>query len=116
MSSTLISTLSPGMAISAPAGRAEGAGDVGGPEVELGAVAVVERGVPAALLFRQDVDLGLELRVGLDAGALGQDLAALDLVALDAAQEAADVVAGAALVGPLLEHLGAGDGGLAGRP
>src|SRR5579862_600192 len=98
-----------------PAGQADRAGDVGRPEVELGPVAVVERGVPAALLLGQDVDLGLEGRVGLDRAALGHDLAALDLLALDAPQEAADVVPGAALVEQLLEHLDAGDDDLAGR-
>ena len=103
------------MTISAPPGRPMRAGDVGGPEVELGPVAVVEGGVAAALLLGQDVDLGLELRVGLDGARLGQHLAALDLVALDAPQEAADVVAGPALVEQLLEHLDAGDDDLAGR-
>ena len=68
----------------------------------------------AALLLGQDVDLGGELGVGLDRAGLGQDLAALDLLALDAPQEAADVVAGAALVEQLLEHLDAGDDDLAG--
>ena len=52
---------------------------------------------------------------GLTEPRLGQDLAALDLVALDAPDEAADVVAGAALVEQLLEHLDAGDHDLAGR-
>src|SRR4029078_7993199 len=128
ISSTVISTLAAGMSSSAPAGstvvaghdplgrvgQPDGAGDVGRPEVELGPVAVVERGVPAALLLGQAVDLGAELRVGLDAAGLGQDLATLDLVALDAPQEAADVVAGAALVEELLEHLDAGHDDLAG--
>src|SRR5829696_9571497 len=75
-----------------PLGQADVAGDVGRPEVELGPVAVVEGGVAAALLLGQDVDLGGELRVGLDRARLGQDLAALDLLALDAPDEAADVV------------------------
>src|SRR6476661_4227467 len=98
-----------------PLGQADGAGDVGRAEVELGPVAVVERGMAAALLLRQDVDLRGELRVGLDAARLGEDLAALDLLALDAPDEAADVVAGATLVEELLEHLDAGDDDLAGR-
>ena len=70
--------------------------------------------MPTALLLGQDVDLGVELGVGLDAARLGHDLAALDLVALDAPQEAADVVAGPALVEQLLEHLDPGDDDLAG--
>ena len=49
-----------------------------------------------------------------DRAGLGQHLAALDVVALNAAQEAADVVAGLALVERLFEHLDAGDDRLAG--
>ena len=67
----------------------------------------------AALLLGQHVHLGLELGVRLDRARLGQHLAALDLLALDAAQEAADVVARAALVEQLLEHLDAGHDDLA---
>ncbi len=40
---------------------------------------------------------------------LHDDLAALDLLALDAAQQQADVVAGLRLVEQLAEHLDAGD-------
>src|SRR6187402_3297833 len=98
-----------------PVGQPDGAGDVGRAEVELGPVAVVERGVAAALLLGQDVDLGAELGVGLDRARLGQDLAALDLLALEAPDAAADVVAGLALLEELLAHLDAGDHDLAGR-
>src|SRR5438309_9208041 len=70
------------------------AGDVGGAHVELGPVAREEGGVPAALLLGEDVDLGVELGVRLDAGGLGHDLTALDVVALQAAQQEADVVPG----------------------
>src|SRR4029450_8059432 len=97
-----------------PVGQPDRPGHVGRAEVELGPVAVVERGVPPALLLGQDVDLGGELRVGLDRARLGQDLAALDLLALDAPDEAAHAVAGLALVEQLLEHLDAGDHDLAG--
>src|SRR3954466_15958674 len=96
-------------------GQGDRAGDVGRAEVELRPVAVVERGMPATLLLGQDVDLGLEGRVGLDRAGLGHDLAALDLLALDAPQQEPDVVAGAALVEDLLEHLDAGDDDLSGR-
>src|SRR5207248_11290968 len=68
-----------------------------------------ERRVTAALLLREDVDLALELRVRLDAARLGQHLAALDVLFLDAAQQHADVVARDALVEQLAEHLDAGD-------
>src|SRR5690348_7867255 len=88
------------------------AGDIGRAQVELRAVAVEEGRVPAALLLAQDVDLGEELGVRLDRTGLGQHLAALHIVALDAAQEAADVVARLPFVEQLLEHLHARDGRL----
>src|SRR4029078_7683163 len=44
-----------------PPGEVRGAGDVGGAEVELGAVAVEERGVAPTFFLAQDVDLGLEV-------------------------------------------------------
>ena len=50
-------------------------------------------------------------RTGLD-----DDLAALDVLALDATEEQADVLAGLALVEQLAEHLDAGDRGLGLRP
>ena len=87
------------------------AGDVGGAEVELRAVAREERRVAAALLLLEDVDLGLELGVRRDRPRLAQHLTALDLLALGAAQQAADVVAGLAAVEDLAEHLDAGDDG-----
>src|SRR6478735_9351211 len=95
-------------------GQADGPGHVGRAQVELRPVAVVEGGMAAALLLGQDVDLGRELGVGLDRARLGQDLASLDLVALDAPDETADVVAGLALLEQLLEHLDAGHDDLAG--
>src|SRR5258705_7550894 len=96
-------------------GQPERDGHVGGAQVELRPVAVVEGRMAATLLLGQHVDLGGELGVGLDRARLGQHLAALDLLALDAPDEAAHVVAGAALVEQLLEHLDAGDHDLAGR-
>src|ERR1700694_1373194 len=90
-------------------------GDVGRPDVKLRTIAIEERRVTAALFFRQDVDLALELRVRLDAARLGQYLPALDVVFFDAAQEHADVVAGRALIEQLPEHLDAGDDLLLGR-
>src|SRR5215208_4175646 len=83
-------------------------GHVGRTEVELRPVAVEERRVAPALLLLEDVDLGLELRVRRDRAGLAEDLPALDLLALDAAKEAADVVARATLVEDLAEHLHAG--------
>src|SRR3954470_912958 len=90
-------------------GQVGHARDVGGAEVELRPVAREERRVTAALLLLQDVDLGLELGVRRDRAGLAQHLAALDLLALGAAKQAADVVAGLALIEDLAEHLDAGD-------
>src|SRR5687768_12855068 len=91
------------------------AGDVGRAEVELWAVAREERGVAAALLLLQTVDLSLELRVRGDRAGLAQHLAALDLVALRTAKEAAGVVARLALIEGLVEHLDARDDALRAR-
>src|SRR5579883_1199338 len=90
-------------------GQADGPGDIGGADVELGPIAVEEGGMAPALFFGEDIDLGLELLVGFDGAGFGQDLAALDLVALHAAQQDADVVAGHAGIQGFLEHLDAGD-------
>src|SRR5437588_12411037 len=87
------------------------AGHVGGPDVELRAIALEERGVPAALFLGEDVDLRVEFGVRLDRAGLGQHLAALDLLALDSAEQAADVVTGLPGVQPLVEHLDAGHAG-----
>ena len=65
-----------------------------------------------ALLLGEHVHLGLELRVRGDRTRLGQHLAALDVLALDAAEQGADVVTGLPLVEQLAEHLDAGDHGL----
>src|SRR5687768_16725362 len=91
------------------------AGDVGGTEVELRAVAVEERRVTTTLFLGQDVDLGLELRVRGDRAGLGANLAALDVLALDTAEQEADVVARLTLVEELAEHLDARDDLLLGR-
>src|SRR3954463_10118952 len=88
------------------------AGDVGRAEVELRPVPGEERRVTAALLLLEHVDLGLELGVRRDRAGLAQHLAALDVLALGPAEQAADVVAGLALVEDLAEHLDAGDDGL----
>jgi hypothetical protein len=87
-------------------------GHVGGAEVELRAVVVEERRVPPALFLAQHVHLGREVRVRLDAARLAQHLAALDLLALGAAQQDAHVVARLPLVQQLAEHLHARAGGL----
>src|SRR5690242_242005 len=89
-------------------------GHVGGAEVELRTVVGEERGVAAALFLGEDVGLGLELGVRLDRTGLAEHLAALDFLALGAAEQRADVVAGLALIEQLAEHFDAGDRGLLG--
>src|SRR6185369_4092122 len=74
-------------------GKHDLAGDVGRPEVELRTIVGEERRVTAALVLRQDVDLGAEVGVRRDRAGLGQNLAALDVLTADAAQERTDVVA-----------------------
>src|SRR5919108_3509275 len=95
-------------------GQLDLAGHVRGPNVELRPVALEEWRMPSALLLGQHVDLRVEFRVRLDRAGLGQNLAALDLLALDTAQQAADVVARLARVQQLVEHLDPGHDGLAG--
>src|SRR6266496_5556876 len=92
-------------------GKGDDTSDVRGPEVELRAVVVEERRVPPALVLGQDVDRRLELGMRGRRAGLDDDLAALDLFALDAAQQQANVLAGLALVEQLAEHLDARDRG-----
>src|SRR5207244_13619282 len=93
---------------------AAGTGDMGRTQDELRPVAGEDWRVAPALLLLEDIHLGLELGMRGDRLGLAQHLAALDLLALGAAQQAADVVAGAALVEDLAEHLDAGHHRLAG--
>src|SRR5262249_13344045 len=69
---------------------------------------------PATLVLGQDVDLTLELGVRGVGARLDDTLTALNVLALDATQEQADVVARLALVEQLAEHLDTGDGGRGG--
>src|SRR3954464_10535659 len=86
--------------------------DVGRAEVELRPIAGDERRVTTALLLLQAVDLRLVLRMRRDRAGLAEHLPALGLLALRASEQRADVVAGAALVEDLAEHLDSGDHGL----
>src|SRR6201996_7018179 len=96
-----------------PLGEVGDPGHVGGAEVELRTVAGEERGVTTTLLLLQAVDLGFELGVRGDRARFAENLATLDLLALGATQERADVVARLTLVEDLAEHLDTGDGGFA---
>src|SRR3712207_6858681 len=71
----------------------------------LGVTGVQTCALPISLVLGQDVDLRLELGVRGGRTRLHDDLTALDVLALDAAQEQADVLTGARLVEQLAEHL-----------
>ena len=101
--------LSPGMTISTPSRQLDGAGDIRRPDIELGFIAVEERGMPAAFLLAQDVDLGLGIGMRLDGAGGRQHHAALDIFTLDASEQHADGIAGLGLVQHLVEHFQAGD-------
>ena len=64
-----------------------------------------------ALFLRQDVDLALELGVGVDGAGLAQDLAALNIGLGDTTEQAAGVVTSLDEVQRLAEHLHGGDHG-----
>src|SRR3984893_1702205 len=81
------------------------AGHIGRAEIELRPVIAEKRRVPPALLLGQDVGLALKAGVRRDRARRRQHLAALDLLALGAAQQRPDIVARLALVQELAEHL-----------
>ena len=74
-------------------GQLNGAGHVSGTEVELRTITIEERGVTAALLLGQNVDLTGELGVRGNGTGLAENLAALNLLALDTTEQDTDVVA-----------------------
>ena len=95
-------------------GELDRTGNVGGTEVELRTITIEERGVTAALLLGQNVDLAGELGVRGNRTGLAENLAALDVLALDAAEQQTDVVASLAEVHGLTEHLDTGNDGVLG--
>src|SRR5262249_32464203 len=82
--------------------------DVGGADVELRSITVEERRVSTPLLLALNVDITDGLGVWL-----GQHLTTLDFGPLNAAQQAAHVVAGLTISQRLLEHLNTGNDCLA---
>ena len=72
--------VSPGITISTPVGQRHCARDIRRAEEELRLVALEERRVSAAFLFRQHVQLTLELSVRRDAAGLREHLAAFALL------------------------------------
>ena len=89
--------------------------NVGRTDVELRTIALHERGVTAALVLREDVNLALELRVRSDGTGLGENLTAGNFFLLRTTEEAADVVTGLTLLEELAEHFNARASGLGGR-
>ena len=92
-------------------GQGDDAGNVGGTEVELRTIVVEEGGMTATLFLGQNINLAMELGVRMDGAGLGQNLAALDVGLVDAAQQAADVVASLSELEALAEHFQTSDGG-----
>src|SRR5690606_35421854 len=90
-------------------------GHVGGTEVELRTVALEERGMTTTFFLAQHVHFAFELGVRLDGARLGQNLTALHVFTLGAAQQHANVLTSTAFVQQLAEHFHAGAGGLDGR-
>ena len=91
-----------------------GAGGIASSEEELRAVVVSKRGVAAAFILLEDVNLGLGDGVGLDAADLGENLTAFDLALFNATEEETNVISGLALIEFFTEHFNTGTGGLDG--
>ena len=90
-------------------GKLDRTGNVGGTEVELRTITIEERGVTAALLLGQNVDLAGELGVRGNRAGLAENLATLDVLTLDTAEQQTDVIASLAEVHGLTEHLDTGN-------
>ena len=80
--------------------------------VQLRLVAGRERLLASALVLLHDVHLGLEVVVHLGTAGLDERHAASYVLALDAAQQDAELIAGLGVLERLVEHLDAVDGGL----
>ncbi|EAQ82618.1 ISxac3 transposase [Blastopirellula marina DSM 3645] len=89
-----------------------GSGHVSRAEVKLRTIAGEERRVTAPFFLRQAVNFRFKLGVRGDRTRLGEHLAARNIFTLDAAEQAADVVARITLLQDLVEHFDTGDRGL----
>src|SRR6059058_1396722 len=89
-------------------GQLDRTGHVRGAEIELRPVIGEERRVPAAFLLAQHVNFRLEFLVRRNRPRLGDDLPALDVFLLQAAQQNAHVIAGARFIEKLAEHFDIG--------
>ena len=93
-------------------GKGDDAGNVGGAEIELGTVVIEERGMTAAFVLGQNINLTNELGVGLDGAGSCQNLATLYVLLCDTAKKSTYIVACLCVLEDLVEHLGTGNGGL----
>src|SRR6266568_5740013 len=90
--------------------------NIRGAEIKLGPVIGEERRVTAAFLLAQHIDFRLEFLVWRDRAGLGDDLTALHVFFLRAAQQNADIIARARFVEQFAEHFDVGRGRLRGWP
>ncbi len=107
INSISIATLSPGITISTPVRQMRHSRHVRRAEVKLWTIPGKERRVSSAFFLRQHIRFGLELRVRGNRTRLRDYLAALNVLALNSAQQQPNVVSRRAFVQQLLEHLDA---------
>src|SRR5690606_21963664 len=87
------------------------AGHVGGAEVELRTVFVLERRVTATFFFFEDIHLGFEFGMRFHGSGFADHHSTLDVFFLDAAEQESNVVASLTVVEDLAEHFNTCNGG-----
>ena len=92
-------------------GEFDGAGNVRGTEIELRTITVNERGVTAAFIFRQDVNLSGEFGVGMNRAGFCENLSSFDFFTVDTAEKSTDVIACVCVIEKFTEHFDTGDNG-----
>ncbi len=97
--------LSPGMTISTPSGKMGYPRHVGRAEIKLRTITREERRVTTTLFLRQDIYLGLELRVRSDRTRLRQYHAALKVFLVHTTKQQTYVVTSFTVIQKLAEHL-----------
>ncbi len=78
-------------------------------DVELRTIVVVERSVTATFFFLQDINLSLELAVGLNNSRVADYHTTLDILLVDTTEKKTYVVTGFTLIEELAEHLNTGN-------
>ena len=86
-------------------GKGDNTGNVSCSEIELRTIVVEERGMTAAFIFGQDVDLSGEFLVAGNGAGLCNNLATLDSGSLNTTKKKAYVVACLCVIQSLAEHL-----------